>query len=77
MDEKVLAKYLQGLSESEIHNELLKYRGIITSGVIERSYNKWLVYLKKKRSLNKKRINKGYGKAVDYINQQIMGGKEA
>lgn len=76
MNEKVLAKYLKSLSETEIHNELLKYRGIITRGVIERSYNKWIVYLKRKKSLNKKRVNKGYGKAIDYINRQIMEGKE-
>ena len=73
MDTRVLAKYLahSDLTDAQVYNELIKYKVDITKGVIDRSYRKWIVYNKRRRDLQNKKLKKGWAVALDFINQKV------
>ncbi len=75
MDTRVLANYLSHaeLSENEVFNELIKYRVSVTEGVIDRSYRRWIVYNKKRRDLQTRKLKKGFAIVQDFINDKING----
>lgn len=89
MNDKMLAHYLHSLSEGELHEELLKYKTAIKENTIKTCYRRWIVFQKKRRDLEQRRINTGYmccenngvlfkvsgwDKMLDYINAKIAGG---
>lgn len=77
MDTRVLANYLSHaeLSEKELYNELIKYKIDITEGVIDRSYRRWIVFNKKRRDLQNRKLKKGWAVTLDFINQKVNDGK--
>ena len=77
MNERTLSHYLKHsvLTEKQIHNELLKYRWDVTERTIAKSYRRWIVFQKKRRDLERRRINKGWKNASDFINNQIEKGE--
>lgn len=89
MNDRSVAHYLHSLSEEELHNELLKYKNDIKKQTIAVCYRKWIVFQKRRRDLERKRIDKGcvcmdgdkvlfrndgWNKALDYINTKISEG---
>ena len=77
MDTRQLANYLSHaeLSERQVHNELLKFQVSVTEGVIDRSYRKWIVYNKRRRDINNKKLKKGWALTLDFVNQKVEGEK--
>jgi hypothetical protein len=78
MDTRVLANYLAHaeLTEQQVHGELLKFKIAVTEGVIDRSYRKWIVYNKKRRDIENRKLKKGWAITLDFINQKIEGEKK-
>ena len=74
MDEHGLARYLHSLGEEDIHNELLRYKSSIKEQMIDICYRKWVVFGKKRRDAERKRLDRGWAKANDFINTKISEG---
>ena len=78
MDTRVLANYLSHaeLTEAQIHGELLKFRVNVTEGVIDRSYRRWIVYNKRRRDIQNRKLKKGWAVTLDFLNQKVEGDKK-
>jgi len=75
MNEESLAHYMSSLDEGQIHNELLRYKLSVMKLVINRECRKWIVYQKKRRDLERRRIGNGWKTALDFINTKISEGR--
>jgi len=89
MNDRSVAHYLHSLSEDELYDELIKYKTEIKKQIINVCYRKWIIFYKKRRDLEKKRIEKGcvcmdgdvvlfrndgWKKVLDHINTKISEG---
>jgi transposase-like protein len=77
MYEIKLAKYLmkEGITEPQILIELKKYRNNVSERMSEQCARRNAMFLKKRRDLQKKRMDKGFKLSLDYINTKIEKGE--
>ena len=76
MYEQKLAKFLRknDISEHEILIELKKYREKISVETASSFARRQATFLKRRKDLQRQRLNKGFKLSLDYINTKIEKG---